>query len=503
MAYDFAYLFDFRGGMNDSSAPDNLLEFESQLMRNVELMARGGFRRRRGISRYKNLGEYNRVDRLLEFEYLDEGVPTLQKLALAGGNLINVETGTILKSGLGSSLDYEIYKNKMYILANGKYLVYDGETVEDVTYTGSDSLLDKVKKCRYIEQKGERLFASGNPDDPNALYFSEIGKPNEWKVTSGNPIMAISDDADKITGLKEFHGALLVFKTRSIYAWYGSNPLSDVVFQRLNVHAGTMSYRTIAYVNNNLIFLGQDGVYALFGTYKDVISTKKLSNNIRGLIDKIKHTEPYYENTPCAVYHDGKYMLSVATGENSNDKVYTLFTDIYTDVGGELEPWVIYDGWNISDFLHSLDGNLYSASSIDGSIHLHEENLLNDLGKPIEVEVLTKPLAVGAPFHNKKFRRGYISFKQFETINTTLNIDFQVDYATKVIPALSPDESLIWDYRNWDESKWDFSEFITRRFDIRERGKRLTVRFYDSSIDNELVVYGVAVEYKVKKPDRE
>jgi len=503
MAYEFSYLFDFRGGMNSSSSPDNLLDFESQLMRNVELMSRGGFRRRYGISEYKNLGAYSRVDRLFEFEYINNGTRTLQKLALAGGKLIRLDTDEVLKTGLGDALDYEIYKDKMYILSNGMYLVYDGATVTDVTSSIENSLLASIKKCRYIEQKGERLFASGNPEDPNALYFSEVGKPSDWSGTAGNPIMAISDDADKITGLREFNGALLVFKTRSVYAWYGSNPLTDVVFSRLNVHAGTMSYRSIAYVNNNLVFLGGDGVYALFGTYKDVVSTRKLSNNIKELISSVNHSEPYYKNSPCAVYYDGKYMLSVSTGEEGkNNKVYVLFTDIYTDAGGELEPWVVYDGWNISDFLYSLDGELYSASSIDGKIHKHEK-IFNDLGKGIEVEVLSKPLALGAPFHNKKFRRGYISFRQFEVINTNINIDFQVDYQTKTVSELSPDESLIWDYREWDNSKWDFSEFITRRFDIRERGKRLTVRFYDNSVDNELVVYGVAVEYRVKKPDRE
>lgn len=503
MAYDFAYLFDFRGGMNSSSSPDNLLDYESQLMRNVDLSARGGFKRRHGISEHKDIGAYQRIDRLIEFEYLKGESRILQKLALADGNLIDVATGTVLKSGLGRSLDYEIYKDKIYILSNGLFIVYDGTSVSDVTSTITNSLLDKVKKCRYIEQKGERLFASGNPEDPNALYFSEVGKPSDWSGESGNPIMAISDDADKVTGIKEFHGALLVFKSRSVYAWVGNDPLTDVVFQRLNVQSGTISSRTIVYLNNSLIYLGEDGVYALLGTYKDVISTKKVSNNIDELISKIKCTDPLYDNSPCAIYHDGKYMLSVATSNDRvNDKVYVLFTDVYNDAGGELEPWVVYDGWNISDFLHSVDGNLYSASSVSGKIHIHDEGL-NDLGNGIEVEVLTRPLAVGAPFHNKKFRRGYISFRQFETINTNVNVDFQVDYNIKTVQSLSPDESLVWDYRNWDEGKWDFSEFITRKFDIRERGKRLTIRFYDNSINSELVIYGVAVEYKVKKPDRE
>jgi hypothetical protein len=346
--YVFDYVNDFTGGENSFASPDLLLPGQLQVCENAELFGVGGFKRRTGISEFKNFGA-NRVDRLIEYEYRDFGIKqvetatvvgtittagnaaviitangmlnspktvnvavavsdtaaliaskiaaalkldinvngffsiasdndklvltskvattndatmnisiangtcagitdaltsagttagvvpasenTLIRLALINNELINWDTGSVLKSGLGRSFDYVIYKYKLYILSNNQFLVYDGNAINDVVNTELDSNLLNIRKCKYIEQRGERLFAAGNPDDSNALYYTEPGEPAYWKVD--NVIQAITADADKITGLKEYHGALLAFKERAVYAWFGYNPTVDVEFQKL------------------------------------------------------------------------------------------------------------------------------------------------------------------------------------------------------------------------------------------------------------------------------
>lgn len=499
MPYNFYYLFDFTGGVNTASSIDNLLENELLIAENVELSQRGGFRRRTGISEYANIGS-SRIERLIEFEYYDTGTQSRvnKKLALMNGDLIDIDTQTVLTSGLGNHVSFEVFNDKLYILGNGLYKVYDGSTLSDVTNSETDSNLDAIKRCKYLVQRGQRFFVAGDPENPNLLYFSEVGDPTYFKTTS--IVKAVTDDGDVITGLKEFHGALLVFKSRAIFAWFGYDPATDVQFQRLNVHTGTKAHRTIQYVGNSLFFLGEDGVYALVGTYKDVISTIKISKNINELVKQINHKEPYEENTPCAVYYDGKYMLSVSTGEdvNVNDTIYVFHKNLFDT--NESESWVVYTGWNISDFLLARDGTLYSASSSTGRIHLHED-IYNDLGNGIALKMKLKPLSIKAPVHNKKFRRGYVVMKQHENTNSSVNITCTVDYRENS-QTVTPDESLVWDYRNWDEAYWDFTDVVTRKFDIKDKGKRLIIEFYDDTVDQALEIYGIGIEYKIKKPDR-
>lgn len=504
MSYDYLHMFDFRGGLNLSASPDNLSANELLDAKNIDLSNRGGFSRRKGISEFHNLGVDKRVDRLVEFEVLIDGETVLQKLVLYDGSLVNITTSLVVATGLGKHMDYAIFKNKMYILSNNKYLVYDGKVAAtDVTCTEADSNLAAVKKCRYITKRGERFFAAGNREDPNALYFTEPGRPEYFKVL--NIIQALTEDGDKITGLKEFHGSVLVFKARTIYAWFGYDPKSDVAFQRLSVHTGTRYFRTIVNVDKYLFFLGEDGVYALFGTTKDVISTVKLSKNITPLIDKIKHDNTtsaidVFTAPPCAVYHEGKYMLSVPTGDNPlvNDTVLVFFNELFQPP--EVEPWTVYTGWNVSEFLRSMDGNLYSASSVTGRLHIHD-NVYSDLGAGISIRVELRPIHAEAPIHNKKFRYCYMALRQYEEYESHANVDYKVDYIER-LAALTGSESLVWDDRSWDNYVWDFTDLVTRRVAIRLKGKRLRLTVHDSSVDEALVVYGFGIEYKLKKPDR-
>lgn len=500
MAYQFAHFFDFNGGENQVASPDNLLKNESLIFRNAIPSLRGGCKKRTGISEYKYIND-KRIDRLIEFEYLDGATKKKEILALCDGKLINVDTGLVIKEGLGRNLDYIIYNQKMYILSNGLYLVYDGLTIVNVTNSETDSMLDTIKKCRYIGIRGTRVFVSGNPDDPNALYFSEIGRPDYFKTTSGNPVLAMSADGDIITGLAEYHGALLVFKSRHIYAWFGNDPKTDVEFQKLNAHTGTKSFRTIQAVGNFLFFLGEDGIYALSGTYKDVISTTEVSVNIRPMFKNVKHNSDYTINTPCAIYKDGVYMLSFgALDSNMNDTVVALFVEL-VDTESSRVPAGIFTGWNISDFLNSLDGNLYSASSVVGRVHLHED-IYNDMGQPINFHVKFAHKSMDTPIHIKKFKNGYIAMRQFDyTEAAPIELEIQVDYVTKTAEVI-PDESLVFDVRDWDVSNWDWTDLVSKKFKIKERGKRVTFTIKDNEVDHNIEIYGLGVEYKMKKPDK-
>ena len=401
--------------------------------------------------------------------------------------------GTPIQTGMDKHMDWEIFQHKLYILSNGKYLKYDGTTLAAATAT------DDVKKCRYLIQRGQRLFAAGNPDSPNTLYYSDRAAPETWNALS--IVEAISDDADVITGLAEFHGALLVFKARSVYAWFGNTPSADVEFVKLNVHTGTRAYRSICNVDNLLIYLGDDGVYAMAGVVKDVINTRKIS---RTMNNTLKNTWAYgrpEHESPCATFYDGRYYLSFPSDpKEDNDTVIVLRRDMMNP-SDDVFPWVVYRGWNISHFFPSLDGKLYSSNGTTGIIHYHDPEVFSDLGEPIEVIASLAPISAGYPMNLKKFRRGYIATRQALDELREFTLHLQIDYREREHELVTAD-SLVWEEREWDLYKWDYVDLVTRRFDMKLKGKRLYMTLTSNILDEELIVYGFMFEYKIKKPDK-
>lgn len=513
MAYDLSYLMDFTGGENTVSAPDQLLENQVLRAWNADLPLRGGFVKRKGSTAHVT-GFPAPVARLIEFEYLSGTTRMRKTLALCtNGNMYLASAPTVVAYawGNGYHVDYEVYKNKCYLIGNGKFVVWDGATFADVAYTGggTDSNLDEVKKCNLLEQRGERLFAAGHPTLPNALFFCEPADPTYWKTTA--VINAISDDGDVITGIKEFFDAIVVFKTRSIYAWTGWDPTTDVEFNRLAAAMGTRAYRTIQYVGSKLVYLGDDGLYALSGTFKNVIVTERLTTYHTPEFAAIYRPKDdiIAMNPNHAVVHDGKYLLSCVVGSAwvLSGGGLQPHTDVYVLSVDALEAGTVqistYKGWSVLSWVTASATEsgvtlLYGATGT--AIHQYQVGY-NDNGAAYTVTVRTAPQAQGEPIRQKKYRYAYAWMRQYEAESSSLTITAFVDYA-EVGASVEPDESLVWDEGDWDVAKWDFVDLVTRRVPIKKRGKRVIFEFTDDSIDQPLQVYGIGVEYRVKKPEK-
>lgn len=372
----------------------------------------------------------------------------------------------------------------------------------------SDSNLATIQKCKYLMQRGQRLFAAGNFEAPNILYYSEVGDPTYFKEDS--LVQAVTDDGDVITALYEFHGSLVVFKERAIFAWFGFDPTTDVEFQRLSVPTGTAARRTIKNVDNVLFFLGIDGVYALTGLEKEYISaynvTKHVSSWFNGDTPIVNAEDPYH-NRHCAVYRNGIYYLSVArTTASQNDSVLVLYGERRRD--DMSVPVVEYTGWNVNSMLFSLDGTMYLGSSgNDGKLFTYgEEYLYDDVDSAIIVDVGLS--AMEGPddteayrVHRKKFRRGYIRLVQHGDSTSHVTVKMHMDYSDRE-EEVSPDESGYWGDSNWGECYWGFSDIVTRRFNVKETGLYLLIDLYDDTPGEPLTVLGLSVERKIKKPSR-
>lgn len=495
---------DFSGGQNDTAPPDNLLDSEAAELTNLDIVTRGGLVSRHGTVYDEWFTDAaNRIDRIAEIKKTDG---TLKRLALINGNLVEKTTNTVLIAAWGDSLDWCQFNDKVYLVGGGRYYVYDGTTCVAVTQVAGDSLLTTIQGCKYVEKRGNIIFAAGNPLYPNVIYYSQIGDPTYFK--SGNAqISSLSDDGDIVTGIKEFHGALLIFKTRSIFAWFGSTPDSSTSFIRLEVSTGTKSYRTICNVGNYLFFLGTDGVYALLGTYANIIVTKKVSMSCNTKFATVQNMANYYNNTPCAVFKDGKYYVSFAdTAAAANNVIgvfaYETWTPGNTDNPTENEPWSFYAGIGVSEFLYSLDGSLYMGSSTNTKIMKFSDTNADDSGFPIHWNVKFKNYSLGAPIHIKKFKRAWIILKQFDVGETVATVTFNIDYGAYTLADETMDEALKFDFGSFGEQRYGWVDTLTKVFRINRKGKRIQLSLSGNSIDNRIFIYGVAFEFKMKKPSK-
>jgi len=133
---------------------------------------------------------------------------------------------------------------------------------------------DLPPKGRYIASYNNQLFISGNLDNPNLAYFSDVGKPESFYLAIGN-LRLQSPNGDKITGLKQNNEVMAVFERRAIHIITGDIPNLLIRVETITKDVGCASHGTIQEVRGQLYFLSDRGVYSLVsGQLPKEISTR-------------------------------------------------------------------------------------------------------------------------------------------------------------------------------------------------------------------------------------
>lgn len=466
--------------VNEVASPEHLRDDELQEALNVVYDEAGGISKRTGI---KTVATYQVGDppepappitRLIDYSKKNQ-------MLVAYGTVLRIHNGDIIKDDFNNTdFDWEVFSDgKLYLINGNNFYVYNGETIKEVT-PHEETSLDHIKRCKYIVQRGERLFAAGDDENPNTIYFSEVGAANHFPDL--NYINAVSDDNDVITGLAEFHQAMVAFKKHHIYAWFGWNPEEDVRFDKINVHTGTASARTIQRVYNFLFYLGEDGVYALHGLEPSYISSNNLTDEVlKRRLDGLINTDQ-----ACAIFHEGKYILAVRTEGNHNNLVL-----VYDFTRKAWSPWT---GWDISAFV-LYSRSLFMGSGQAGAVY-EKHDKYNDNGKPIPFRIKTKPFDCQYPMHEKKFAWFYLLIGEKDEANeidVTIECDYKyiqlhngIDLNTVMVPG-----AFMFD----EETPEGRSRLFYKRARILARSLRAQVTVENSEIDEGITIYGLGFQF--------
>jgi hypothetical protein len=226
---------------------------------------------------------------------------------------------------------------------------------------------------KYIETHKGRVFMANSSAGKSRLHFCFLNEPEDWTTIAGETtdagfIDVGLDDGDQITGIKSIGNVLLVFKTTSTWAVFGSNPL-DFKVRKISPTVGCCANKTIIACDTFAIFLANTGVYA---ANSDGVTM--LSYNIKPTIDTWTSTQ---RSTACAGRLNTQYWLAIDSDSNSLPDVVYYLDYVYG-------VWGYYTNKKENVFYTRRDGTLLSGGSDTDVIRKHNDTD-NDNGSAISM----------------------------------------------------------------------------------------------------------------------
>ncbi len=226
---------------------------------------------------------------------------------------------------------------------------------------------------KYIETHKNRVFMANSSAGKSRLHFCKQDDPEDWTTIVDEPTDAGYidigiDDGDAITGIKSIGSVLLVFKTNSTWALFGSNPQNYSV-RKISPSVGCVANRTIQQCDTFAVFLSNQGVYSA-----NAEGVTMLSYNIKPTLDALSST---VRGGACSGKLNTQYWLNVDTDNDGKcDAVYYL--DYVYGV------WGYYTNKKNNVYFTKRDGTLISGGSDTDNVRTQNDTE-NDNGSAISM----------------------------------------------------------------------------------------------------------------------
>lgn len=496
-------LQDWSKGMNDKDAP-NLIADNALVDVENAIIGKGYIEKRFGYQVYSS-NLTNAVTKLYELfksdnttEFLSVSNKTLYKDASGTFNAVPFNTITELSSNDVQLMTYKDRSiNDVVLLADkGKLKVYDGTEVKEVTpHTPTTEEqtdpglndLANLTNFRAIAIKKDRIFAAAHPTVKNRISFCHHDPTLGYAVYDYFPATFFFDVAasenDEITQLKVFRDALIVLCKRSIWVLYGDGrTINDYELHQINVPSGCISPKSVAIVGNDMFYLSDDHVYSLYATEENFVSATIISENVESTLKSITRAD---KEKAVAAFFDNKYFLSFPSG----------LTLVYDTL---LKVWSKWTNVQANSFLDK-DGVFYFASD-NGNVYNFDETIYNDDGQPISFSMTTKNMSFDYDVQEKKFKKLWTVAKQYDEQSSSFNVKAKIDYVTIDITDISTDQSMVLGEGELGSAMLGFTDVVQNELKVREKGKNIQLIISNNTIDEPLTLYGLVLQYKIKKP---
>jgi hypothetical protein len=369
------------------------------------------------------------------------------------------------------------------------------ETVREEEDPGLNDLAN-LTNFRAIAVKQGRIYAAAHPTVKNRLSFCHhdpyVGYAvyDYWPAT--HFIDVATDNNDVINQLEVFRDGLTILCERSVWFLRGDGrTINDFDLQKINVPTGCIAKDSVKMVGNDLFYLAEDGIYAMYATDQNFISARQVSTvmsqgvTLSSIENTLKNIPLEDRKKAVGHYQDNKYYLSFPGG-------LTLVYDT------TMQNWAKFTNIDATSFL-TKNGELYFSSRV-GQVFRFDENVYSDDGKTIPFRLQTKNFDFGHEVQDKKFRKFWTIAKQYDGKESILNLSAKVDYIDVFIDNISTDESSAWGEGIWGEMFWGFRDVVQNELRIQKRGKNIQLIITNDELDQPLTIYGMVFQYKLKKP---
>lgn len=392
MVKEYRYKLGSIGGLNLSVDESLLKANETPDSKNVDIDA-GIFKTSQGISKYVATS-LNSIDSMMIY-YKDKVANILvgasNKLYRLNGSSF-VEIGSGFSSSSFDAVNNNVNSEDVIVITNtsgnDNVKVWNGTTLRDLKRNGAastDGSSNKAPHGKFIELHYERLWLA----DDNNLYISkdfdidDFTTPTEELEVNmhGAEIVAYSNDGSKIIGLKVIFDDVVIFKERSIFKIYGTNP---TVYQKVQIFSanGAIADKSIISTSKGAFFINKDGIYVYDGTNVNLVSQKITPIFRRINVAAISKAVAYYWND--------KYILAIPVDGSSENNLIIEY-DLST------KEFITKSGFSIRSFADIGDKLLFtsnnyiyqydSGTTLDGAvINANWENGLSDFDMPNAVK---------------------------------------------------------------------------------------------------------------------
>ena len=470
-------------GLNTDLTKFTLSPKELVTADNLEVMNRGGVKKRWGVTPLNSSSYSATVHQIIEWRREDG---TLDILALIGSDLYKVSQSdgslTQLQAVNADRIPYYFLNGNLYFIDPGtEYYVYNGSSVSAVTPNGDSSNdLSPIKKCTmaYYHTKSHRIFFAGNPDAKSAIYYSEPDDPTYVKGTS---VLYPTRAEGNVLGIQVLMDAFVVGYNHGMWIWRGVTPGTDAVWEKLPTNHGPINPEAFALTTAALGMVSNEGIFAVLPSiigvnmenqagdqYIKNIAKDRVSNLMKDCTnpDKIR-----------TVYHNKSSRFLIAycdDGTGQNNKVLSFDFDT--------QGFSLYKGLSINDFCQTTDGKLYAA--MDNYIVEFDEDSVEDLDSSgtttvIDFKMKTPPYSLGNPFLRKKVHKIIVAYKNFGLI-IDIKMSLYVDGEKVDEFTLSGDDS--------------GTEIITHRQKTYYAGQKFSLEFENNQY-TPVEIYGFGLLY--------
>ena len=221
--------------------------------------------------------------------------------------------------------------------------------------------IDRINKCTKMITFDRRIFFTGNPDYPNAIFHCELNNP---KYISDLAYYQDGTDESAVKSMVVGNNILWIFKETNqnndtIFYHTATTDSTGKVYPSYQGNVSTGCYADAMNYKDDIVFLSRNG---LEGISSENIGSKQLLNHRSSLVDNKLINENNY-NLSMMVEWQGYLLILV------NHKIYLAdIRQMFTGSLGYEYEWYLWDLYNKDIcYLKEYKGNLYIGDE-DGSI---------------------------------------------------------------------------------------------------------------------------------------